>query len=173
MLFESVCVCFRPYPVSLCFSWPSFCHSEQQQRRPRRPRRTQCIVTCVICWVCGMLGQSMRGGQSGTGREKPESERPVGAKPSLSSFLAPKARYNRDAAIKVLPLSFIFVVGRIVSLELIPKYVDFYFYDIIRCGNLLNLYCLCWRCLLVQVQLVCLLVGATEIRFEPRKTDLW
>lgn len=93
----------------------------------------QCIVTCVICWVCGMLGQTMRGGQSGADREKAERERPAGSKSSLSSFLAgfPKARYDRDAALKVLPLSFVFVV-MIVSNQLTLKYVEVSFYNVAR-----------------------------------------
>ncbi|CAM9652801.1 unnamed protein product [Pylaiella littoralis] len=105
----------QPAPVPIFITW------------------SQCIVTCVICWVCGMLGQTMRGGQSGADREKAERERPAGSKSSLSSFLAgfPKARYDRDAALKVLPLSFVFVV-MIVSNQLTLKYVEVSFYNVAR-----------------------------------------
>ena len=87
----------------------------------------QCIVTCVICWVCGMMGEKERGGQSSADKEKAEH------KPSASSFLAafPKARYDRDAALKVLPLSLIFVL-MIVSNQLCLKYVEVSFYNVAR-----------------------------------------
>lgn len=87
----------------------------------------QCIVTCVICWAFGMMGEKERGGQSSADKEKAES------KPSASSFLAafPKARYDRDAALKVLPLSFIFVL-MIVSNQLTLKYVEVSFYNVAR-----------------------------------------
>eukprot|EP00752_Nemacystus_decipiens_P006798 g6103.t1 len=88
---------------------------------------SQCIVTCVICWVCGLMGEKERGGQSSADKEKAEH------KPSASSFLAgfPKARYDRDAALKVLPLSFIFVL-MIVSNQLCLKYVEVSFYNVAR-----------------------------------------
>lgn len=74
-----------------------------------------------------MMGERERGGQSSADKEKAEH------KPSASSFLAgfPKARYDRDAALKVLPLSFIFVL-MIVSNQLCLKYVEVSFYNVAR-----------------------------------------
>lgn len=73
------------------------------------------------------MGEKERAGQSSAGKEKAES------KPSASSFLAgfPKARYDRDAALKVLPLSLIFVL-MIVSNQLCLKYVEVSFYNVAR-----------------------------------------
>lgn len=74
-----------------------------------------------------MMGERERAGQSSAGKEKAE------AKPSASSFLGgfPKARYDRDAALKVLPLSLIFVL-MIVSNQLCLKYVEVSFYNVAR-----------------------------------------
>lgn len=81
-----------------------------------------------------MLGERERGGQSSAGKEKAEG--PSGgtsSSTSSSSFLAafPKARYDRDAALKVLPLSFVFVL-MIVSNQLTLKYVEVSFYNVAR-----------------------------------------
>ncbi|CAM9204872.1 unnamed protein product [Ectocarpus fasciculatus] len=95
---------------------------------------SQCIVTCVICWVCGALGEKMRGAQSGATREKVEEGGQAAGKPAPdSSFLAgfPKARYDRDAALKVMPLSMIFVL-MILSNQLTLKYVEVSFYNVAR-----------------------------------------
>eukprot|EP00904_Undaria_pinnatifida_P003370 jgi/Undpi1/13033/HiC_scaffold_8.g02696.m1 len=95
---------------------------------------SQCMVTCAICWVCGMLGENERG-QTGLGKAKSEREdsaSDIKASPS-SSFLAafPKARYDRDVAMKVMPLSAIFVI-MIVSNQLTLKYVEVSFYNVAR-----------------------------------------
>lgn len=90
------------------------------------------MVTCAICWVCGMLGEGERG-QSGLGKAKADrEERPSDSK-SSPSFLAafPKARYDRDVAMKVMPLSAIFVI-MIVSNQLTLKYVEVSFYNVAR-----------------------------------------
>lgn len=100
------------------------------------PIKTQCMVTCVICWVCGMLGESERG-QTGVGKAKTEREESDSSPDSKSSaspsFLAafPKARYDRDVAMKVMPLSAIFVI-MIVSNQLTLKYVEVSFYNVAR-----------------------------------------
>lgn len=85
-----------------------------------------------------MLGEGERG-QSGLGKAKADrEERPSDSKSSSSSssspsFLAafPKARYDRDVAMKVMPLSAIFVI-MIVSNQLTLKYVEVSFYNVAR-----------------------------------------
>lgn len=74
-----------------------------------------------------MMGENERRGQSSAAKEKTEGKR------SVSSFLSgfPKARYDRDAALKVLPLSLIFVL-MIVSNQLTLKYVEVSFYNVAR-----------------------------------------
>lgn len=81
-----------------------------------------------------MLGENERG-QTGLGKAKSEREdsaSDIKASPS-SSFLAafPKARYDRDVAMKVMPLSAIFVI-MIVSNQLTLKYVEVSFYNVAR-----------------------------------------
>lgn len=91
-------------------------------------------MTCVICWVCGALGEKMRGAQSGATREKvEEGGQAAGKLAPDSSFLAgfPKARYDRDVALKVMPLSMIFVL-MILSNQLTLKYVEVSFYNVAR-----------------------------------------
>ena len=83
-----------------------------------------------------MLGESERG-QTGLGKAKADREEsPPDSKSSSSpspSFLAafPKARYDRDVAMKVMPLSAIFVI-MIVSNQLTLKYVEVSFYNVAR-----------------------------------------
>lgn len=82
-----------------------------------------------------MLGENERG-QTGLGKAKADREEPASDSKSSSpspSFLAafPKARYDRDIAMKVMPLSAIFVV-MIVSNQLTLKYVEVSFYNVAR-----------------------------------------
>lgn len=91
------------------------------------------MVTCAICWVCGMLGKSERD-QTGLGKAKADREESGSdSKSSPPSFLAafPKARYDRDVAMKVMPLSAIFVI-MIVSNQLTLEHVEVSFYNVAR-----------------------------------------
>lgn len=79
-----------------------------------------------------MLGDGERE-RSGAGKAKEDREDLAGGKRSKSSILSgfPRARYDRDAAIKIMPLSAIFVV-MIVSNQLTLKYVEVSFYNVAR-----------------------------------------
>lgn len=110
----------RNISLPLPYLFPVPPHEQHQRRLPQR--RAQSIVTCVMCWVCGVLGQIKRGRQSGADRKNTESEHHAGVKPSTSSFLAgiPKARYDLNAARRVLPMSF-FSVARLLSTYLMQR----------------------------------------------------
>ena len=80
---------------------------------------------------------SVYGNETGVGKAKTEREESDSSPDSKSSaspsFLAafPKARYDRDVAMKVMPLSAIFVI-MIVSNQLTLKYVEVSFYNVAR-----------------------------------------
>lgn len=80
-----------------------------------------------------MLGKSERD-QTGLGKAKADREESGSdSKSSPPSFLAafPKARYDRDVAMKVMPLSAIFVI-MIVSNQLTLEHVEVSFYNVAR-----------------------------------------
>lgn len=76
------------------------------------------------------MGESERERKSG-GKAEEDGEDVVGSKPS--SFLAgfPRARYDSEAAMKVMPLSAVFVL-MIASNQLTLKYVEVSFYNVAR-----------------------------------------
>lgn len=86
---------------------------------------TQCIVTCFICWICGLLGEKMRRGMAETKDHEPPSK--------LAAFLLtfPKAEYKPALAVKVLPLSVIFVI-MILFNQLTLGLVEVSFYNVVR-----------------------------------------
>lgn len=68
--------------------------------------------------------------QSSARKEKSESACAAKSTRLFGGF--PRARYDRDAALKVMPLSAIFVV-MIVSNQFTLKYVEVSFYNVARC----------------------------------------
>lgn len=80
--------------------------------------------------MCGALGEAER---ERSGKNKEDAEEPASRKDSSLSFLNafPKARYEADVAMKIMPLSAIFVV-MIVSNQLTLKYVEVSFYNVAR-----------------------------------------
>lgn len=84
----------------------------------------QCIVTCVICWICGLLGERRRDGKAIEDKKNTSK---------LTAFLVtfPRAEYKPVTAMKVMPLSFVFVL-MIVFNQLTLKYVHVSFYNVAR-----------------------------------------
>lgn len=90
----------------------------------------QCVITALICWCAGKIGERYQQqsyqsvAQSDGGNSQPQ-QRP--------SFFAqfPKAEYRKDIAVKVFPLSVIFV-GMITFNNLCLKWVEVSFYNVAR-----------------------------------------
>lgn len=77
------------------------------------------MVTCLICWIFGVLGEM----------ERERTAKEHGKKLFVADF--PKVSYPFEVALKVMPLSVIFVL-MILSNQLTLKFVHVSFYNVAR-----------------------------------------
>lgn len=91
---------------------------------------SKCAVTCCICWMCGIVGERVR---ARNGFKREASELPVEGTTSLLSGF-PRVQFDRAVAMKVMPLSAIFV-SMIIGNQLTLKHVQVSFYNVARCAR--------------------------------------
>lgn len=91
----------------------------------------QCLVTSIICFVAGIMGERFQK-QEGYSRvsTKEGIEHSVRTKSSFFSQF-PKTTYNVGVAMKIFPLSIVFV-GMITFNSLCLKHVEVSFYNVAR-----------------------------------------
>jgi GDP-fucose transporter C1 len=92
----------------------------------------QCFITSIICWIAGIFGDRAAN-QGGAYSKLTTVEVGDENSPIKPSFFAqfPRAKYNKQTAIKVFPLSLIFV-GMITFNNFCLKHVEVSFYNVAR-----------------------------------------
>lgn len=94
----------------------------------------QCVVTTLICWLAGLCGEraqsTVKYSSLSTSDNGSSSTRKDLPKPSFFAQF-PKASYHPSTAVKIFPLSVIFV-GMITFNNLCLKFVEVSFYNVAR-----------------------------------------
>lgn len=93
----------------------------------------QCVVTSLICWVAGKCGERAAAGYASVSQEDIENKSSNSASPPKPSFFSqfPAAKYEKAIAVKVFPLSVVFVC-MITFNNLCLKWVEVSFYNVAR-----------------------------------------
>jgi GDP-fucose transporter C1 len=88
----------------------------------------QCVVTCLICWAAGVCGEQAQNGYTSVSTS--EASKSGSAPPSFFAQF-PKAEYKTIIAMRVFPLSVVFVC-MITFNNLCLKWVEVSFYNVAR-----------------------------------------
>jgi len=90
----------------------------------------QCVVTCLICWVAGKCGEQAQKGYTSVSTSEGGNSSSGSPPPSFFAQF-PKAEYKQIIAMRVFPLSVVFV-AMITFNNLCLKWVEVSFYNVAR-----------------------------------------
>jgi len=90
----------------------------------------QCVVTCLICWIAGKCGEHSQKGYSAVSTSEAGNSNMSNKPPSFFAQF-PKAEYKKLIAMRVFPLSVVFV-AMITFNNLCLKWVEVSFYNVAR-----------------------------------------